>query len=210
MGNKLLIAAVVALLFACGKKDKEAPAESGDAVSSATQKKQEWTPIKDSIYEVAGYKKGLKGCLIKYNNSLYRGGNILSAEGAKLLKQKGIRTVVSVTPDENISTLCKSFSFDEANLFYDYGVLPDSTINRFLDVLDSAEFPLYIHCFSGNQRAGLLCAVSRIYLEGWSFEKAENEYGKLGGKVTADHPLLVRADEIVRERLGKSAVKTKP
>lgn len=173
-----------------------------DATSSATQQADQWLPEDDLTYNIVGYKKGLKGCTIEYNKTMYRGGNILSTEGAKVLQEKGIKTVISVTPDDNINTICNTFGLNQIDMYYDYGKLSDSTINSFLNVLDSAETPLYIHCFSGKQRAGLLCAISRIYKEDWSFENAELEYGKLGGKVEEDRPLLVRANEIIKSRKG--------
>ncbi len=156
-----------------------------------------WLPKKDSTYNIIGYQNGIRGCLIDYSEHLYRGGDILSIEGAKTLQQKGIKTVISVTPNENIITLCKSVQFEHYNLFYDYGDLSDSATIHFLKVLNRATPPLYIHCFSGKQRAGLLCAIIRIY-EGWDFEKALDEYEKLGGKVMEDTPLLQQAHTLIK------------
>lgn len=185
-------------------KIKTNKATTADATSSASQKTDSWLPEDDSNYTVIGYKKGLKGVTVKYSNNIYRGGNILSAEGAKLLQGKGIKTVVSVTPDDNIQTLCNTFNFTNINMYYDYGKLTDSVTNAFLDILDKNEtMPVYIHCFSGKQRAGLLCAIARIYKEDWTFEKAEHEYGKLGGKVKEDHELFIRAYRIIKERKSK-------
>lgn len=204
----LILILTLIIIANCDKKNSASNSQNSnttkvinnDASSSASQKKESWMPIEDLTYNVIGYKKGLKGCTIEYNKALYRGGNILSTEGAKALQEKGIKTVVSVTPDDNIKTLCGTFGIVNIEMYYDYGNLTDSTINKFLDLLDNAEEPLYIHCFSGKQRAGLLCAISRIYKEDWSFENAEVEYGKLGGKVEEDRPLLIRANEIIKKR----------
>lgn len=176
-----------------------------DATSEASQKADSWLPEEDSTYKVIGYKKGLKGVTIKYSGNLYRGGNILSAEGAKILQENGIKTVISVTPDDNIKTLCNTFGFKNIDMFYDYGKLTDSITIAFLNVLDNEDSPLYIHCFSGKQRAGLLCAISRLYNDNWTFEQAEMEYGKLGGKVKEDHDLLVEAHNIIKQKRAEQA-----
>lgn len=206
----LTISISILALLNCDKKNKTSSEivsdtiiTSNDATTAASQQTDSWIPLEDLTYNVIGYKKGLKGCTIEYSESLYRGGNILSANGAKILQGKGIKTVVSVTPDDNIATLCKTFNMRNIDMYYDYGKLSDSVIVTFLDLLDKEESPFYIHCFSGKQRAGLLCAIYRIYIEDWSFENAEIEYGKLGGKVEEDHKLLLKAHNIIKNRKKK-------
>lgn len=201
----LILISLLLFLNSCDKNNennsKAIPQKaSEDATTSASQKANSWLPEKDSTYQIIGYKKGLKGFAVEYNENLYRGGNILSAEGAKILQEKGIRTVISVTPDDNIKTLCNTFGFNNIEMFYDYGKLTDSITSSFLNVLDNNEAPFYIHCFSGKQRAGLLCAISRVYTNNWSFEDAEAEYGKLGGKVKEDHQLFVNAYNVIKQR----------
>lgn len=196
----------VTLSTNCEKEESSSKAQinkstSADATSTASQKSDSWLPEVDTTYKIIGYKKGLKGVTIEYNPNMFRGGNILSAEGAKFLQENGIKTVISVTPDDNIKTLCNTFQISNVNMFYDYGKLSDSVTVSFLNLLDDKNnYPVYIHCFSGKQRAGLLCAIARIYKENWSFEKAEAEYNKLGGKVNEDHQLLIKANELIQER----------
>lgn len=201
----LILILLLFMLNSCDKSSKDKVKASSkhtteDGTTAASQKANSWLPETDSTYKVIGYKKGLKGFSVEYNKNLYRGGNILSAEGAKILQEKGIKTVVSITPDDNIKTLCNTFGFNNIEMFYDYGKLTDSITASFLNTLDNSDAPFYIHCFSGKQRAGLLCAISRIYTNNWTFEQAEVEYGKLGGKVEEDHQLLVNAFNVIKER----------
>ncbi len=49
-------------------------------------------------------------------------------------------------------------------------------INRFLSVLDdNASRPVYVNCFHGSDRTGLLLAIYRMAREGWSAAKAYKE-----------------------------------
>jgi hypothetical protein len=203
-----LIILISFLVTGCNREYKDVHTQSvkEDALTMASQKPNSWFPESDSSYEIIGYKIGVKGIIIKYNSSLYRGGNILTKKGAEYLHNTGIRTVISVTPNDNITTLCNLYGIDNVTMYYDYGDLSDSTIKAYLTVLDNVPPPLYIHCFGGKQRAGLLCAIARIYQENWRFQRAEREYGKLGGKIEEDHSLLVKAYTHIQSMNGHSTV----
>lgn len=191
------IVLLVLILFCVSCKKEESKKEKVDAVSAASVDNQEWLPEAGDTYEVLGYNEGLKGVLIKYSDEMYRGGDLLSADGAKLIKSRGIRTIFSVTPSEAIRSYCAAYGMELKEIVFDYQKLGDDQVVDFINALDSVDYPIYIHCHSGKQRGGNLCAIYREYKEGWSFEKALEEYGKLGGKIDPDKEMLQRAYDIV-------------
>lgn len=188
---------VVLLLFCVSCKKEESHQEKTDAVTAASVDNQDWLPEAGNTYEVLGYNDGLKGVLIKYSDDMYRGGDLLSADGAKLIKSRGIQTIFSVTPSEAIRSYCAAYGIELVEIAFDYQKLGDDQVVDFVNALDSVDYPIYIHCHSGKQRGGNLCAIYREYKEGWSFDKALEEYEKLGGKVEPDKDMLQRAYDIV-------------
>lgn len=192
------------LCFSCSKKesgtsDQQAQTSTADAVSGASVDTQEWLPEPGLEYKVLGYNPGLKGVLIQYSDDMYRGGDMLSVDGVKLLKSRGIKTVYSVTPSEAIRSYCTSYGIELQEYVFDYQGLSDQQAKQFITSLDSVEYPIYIHCHSGKQRGGNLGVLYRIFKEHWSFEKAFKEYEVLGGKPDADKEMLTR----LYETLGK-------
>lgn len=198
-----MITALFATALFLGCDENKNTETKTDSETSASQKANSWLPEENDTYEIIGYRKGLKGFTVKYSDDLYRGGNLLSLEGGKLLQKLGVKTVISVTPDETVKTISNSLNLKTIDLFYDYGKLTDSITNEFLSIIDNEEPPFYIHCYSGKQRAGLLCAIYRLHKDNWSFENAEKEYEQLGGKVQEDHGLFVQAEIVVKGKITK-------
>ncbi len=189
LATPLCLGVLLFFYFNCSKKK-----ESSDGVSQSSQMmnilKAKTLPPKDTVYTVIGYVSGLKGYCIKYNENLFRGGDILSDSGASSLAKTGIKTVISVTPSAFQRELARKYKLHYIEFPFEYSALTTSQLAHFLDILDNAELPLYINCHGGNQRAGNLCALYRIYKEKWSFERALIEYGKLGGKIREDFMML--------------------
>lgn len=198
---RILLLVSLLLLMSCNKKEENAKEskKSPDAVSAASVDTQEWLPIPGDSYEVLGYNDGLKGVLIKYSDEMYRGGDMLSVKGAQLIKQRGIKTVFSVTPSEAIRSYCKSYGFDLHEIVFDYQKMSEEQVKSFIAALDTVETPIYIHCHSGKQRGGNLGLIYRTYVESWSFDKAMKEYGDLGGKIEPDTEMLTMAYKVVQE-----------
>ncbi len=64
--------------------------------------------------------------------------------------------------------------------YYDLGssnVFPpeDHTIDKFLALLADKKLT-YVHCYSGVDRTGFLVACYRMAIEGWTYEKAHDEF----------------------------------
>jgi protein-tyrosine phosphatase len=53
-------------------------------------------------------------------------------------------------------------------------------VAHFLDLTDANSPETYVHCHSGVDRTGFMCAVFRMREQGWSFDAAYDEWVKLG------------------------------
>ncbi len=198
---KQVFFALLLLLMSCSTDEKlpidnspgTTPDTTSDAVTSASAKAAAWLPEPGETYTVIGAVTGIKGFVVQYNDSLYRGGDLLADAGARQLKQRGVKTVLSITPNANIDAYAAAYGLSVMKLPFDYQGLSAEDVKTFVGQLKGAEYPLYIHCHSGKQRGGNLCAIARASLEGWSLEKAMAEYGALGGKVDDDRAMLTSA-----------------
>ncbi len=152
-----------------------------DAVGAATMKNKSSPTLKATHATIVGPVAGLKGDLVQYSNDLFRGGDILGADGILDLKKRGIVSVVSVTPNPDIATLCSTYGLHQAVLPIEYGVLTDAEISVMASIIDTLPRPVYIHCHGGKRRAGLLCALWRVDASKWGIDAAWREYRDLGG-----------------------------
>lgn len=121
----------------------------------------------------------VKNCF-QVTTNLYRGAQP-SAEGFKNLKAMGVKTVVNLRAwhsdkDEVAGIGLKSVRF---------GMEPwrgdEEDVIRFLKVVtDTNNLPAFVHCQRGADRTGMMCAMYRITVCGWTKEQAINEM-KNGG-----------------------------
>lgn len=113
--------------------------------------------------------------LYRVSDFLYRSGQP-SAEGMRVARAMGIRTVINL----------RSFHDDRAELgktrlTYLHIAMKawhplDEDIIIFLKTVAQPRLrPVLVHCQYGSDRAGLMCAVYRVVVEGWSREEALDE-----------------------------------
>ncbi len=188
--NNLLLVLFFFILISCAKEKEKVEVLEKDATTAASIDTDKWIPPQSETYQVLGYKEGIKGVVIRYSDSLYRGGDILSSKGAMYLKSLGIQTVISVTPSDQIRSLCKTFGFVNIELPFDYQKLTKTELNTFKEIIKEEETPLYIHCYSGKQRGGNLIVLYRDIVNNWKFEEAMIEYDQCGGKLHEDRNML--------------------
>ena len=152
---------------------------SVDAVSSATQ---EWKMPPSGYDYTVSYVVGIEGYVIVYNDNLYRGGAI-TAQGASRLKDFGVKTVISIAPDQAVEEACKSAGLTFVSFPFDRKVLPKEILNAFLEIIKTNKGGFYIHSKEEQQRAGVFAAAYRMYIEKWTFDKAIIEYARIGGNL---------------------------
>lgn len=139
---------------------------SADDTRAPSARPDKWSqPV-----EIAGVPN-----LHKVSESLYRSGQP-TAEGMRNLKARGVATIVNL----------RSFHSDrdeigETGLAYEHIYMKpwhpeDKEAVRFLQVVtDERRTPVLVHCMNGSDRAGAMCAVYRIAVQGWTKEEAINE-----------------------------------
>jgi protein tyrosine phosphatase (PTP) superfamily phosphohydrolase (DUF442 family) len=112
--------------------------------------------------------------------NLYRGAQP-TAEGAKQLELLGIRTVINLRAfhsdkDEIAGTGLKNVRFETKP----WHAEEEDVIGFLKVVTDTNNLPAFVHCQRGADRTGMMCAMYRIVVCGWTKPEAINEM-KNGG-----------------------------
>jgi protein tyrosine phosphatase (PTP) superfamily phosphohydrolase (DUF442 family) len=118
----------------------------------------------------------------KVSENLYRGAQP-DANGFEKLKEMGIRTIINLRTFHSDND-----KISDANIGYEQIRMQAwrteyKDIVKFLKIVtDSNKTPVFVHCRHGADRTGLVCAVYRAAIEGWSKEDAIDEmiYGGYG------------------------------
>lgn len=122
---------------------------------------------------------GVKNCF-QVTTNLYRGAQP-TAKGFKNLKTMGVKTVVNFRAwhsdkDEVAGTGLKSVRFEMEPWHGD----TEDVIQFLKTVTDTNNLPAFVHCERGADRTGMMCAMYRIAVCGWTKEQAIDEM-KNGG-----------------------------
>lgn len=165
---------------------------SADVVSGATLPHDQIVlPPTNSHYQVLGQREGLNGYVVQYDKAFYRGGHVYIEDlAAEALQECDIKTIVSITPSDTERAFCATNGFVLIEVPFDKSGPTPQDYQHYIQALETNTPPYYIHCKGGSHRAGILSAAYRIKLQGWSFEQAVLEYGRLGGDLKADHAMI--------------------
>ena len=118
--------------------------------------------------------------LYKVSEDLYRGAQP-SAEGMRQLETLGIKTVVSLRFILSDRNKIKGTGLDYEHINMTTLYVKTSDVVRFLKIVtDRTRTPVFVHCHRGIDRAGTMCAMYRIVVQGWSKEEALEEMTKGG------------------------------
>jgi protein tyrosine/serine phosphatase len=119
--------------------------------------------------------------LHKVSDSLYRSAQP-TAEGWQQLQKLGIKTVINLRSTPNDPEALKG-----ANLTgYEIPMIAwqpptQGEIIQFLHIVtDSSHTPALVHCRRGADRTGVMCAIYRIVVQGWSKDEAIAEMTRGG------------------------------
>jgi protein tyrosine/serine phosphatase len=121
-------------------------------------------------------KPGLPN-LYQVTTNLYRGAQPTS-RGMAELKVMGIKTVINLRAyhsdkDELVSA---GSDFKQGRFHMKAWHSEDKDVIRFLKVVsDTNNLPAFVHCEHGADRTGLMCAMYRITVCGWTKQEAINE-----------------------------------
>lgn len=118
-------------------------------------------------------------------NGLYRGGQPTQRD-IEQLSNLGIKTVICLrsgrraTAWERIAVETAGMRFISVPMYY-FNMPPQETIDELLTLLDeTTHYPIFIHCFHGVDRTGLVIAIHRMTRLGWTFQQAYDEMKHCG------------------------------
>ena len=112
--------------------------------------------------------------------TLYRSG-LPDSRALPLLEKLKIGTVINFLPESD-ATWLKTADIKQVQLTYRTNHVDDSDVLAALRAIQQAESngPVLMHCKHGSDRTGLMAAMYRVVIQGWSKEDALNEM-TLGG-----------------------------
>jgi tyrosine-protein phosphatase SIW14 len=143
--------------------------------------------------------------LHRVSEDLYRGAQP-SAEGMKQLEKLGVKTVVNLRSSHSDRDELKGTSLAYEHIEMTAWNPESKDVVRFLKIVsDSNSVPVFVHCQHGADRTGLMCAIYRIAVQGWSKDEAIKEMteGDFGfHEIWRNLPKYIRSldiDEIKRD-----------
>jgi protein tyrosine/serine phosphatase len=153
--------------------------------------------------------------LYQMSPTLYR--SALPDRGAvQLLEKLKVATVINFLPESDASWLSTP-GITQVQLPYRTNHVDDADVLAALRAIQAAESngPVLMHCKHGSDRTGLMAAMYRVVVQGWSKEDALNEMTQ-GGFGDSTHfkdgvRYMMKADvEKLRAALASGACSTSP
>jgi protein tyrosine phosphatase (PTP) superfamily phosphohydrolase (DUF442 family) len=144
--------------------------------------------------------------LHKVSDGLYRGAQP-TAEGMAELSKLGIKTVVNLrsfhSDRDEIGDLPLSYEHITMKTWH----AEDKEVVRFLRIVgDESRRPVFVHCQRGADRTGTMCAIYRIFVQGWTKDQAIAEMREGGfGFYEGWQNLIDYIRELDVERIGERA-----
>lgn len=104
--------------------------------------------------------------------TLYRGAQP-TAEGFASLQAMGVRTVVNLRAFHTNRKLMAGTSLEYRHIYFQSWHACTKEVAEFLRLAgDSAAGPIFVHCKHGADRTGMMVAMYRIVIQGWSKQEA--------------------------------------
>jgi len=116
--------------------------------------------------------------LHKVSEDLYRGAQP-SAEGMRQLEKLGIKTVVNLRFILSDRGKIRGTALEYEHIHTTTLYAENRDVVRFLRIVtDTNRTPVFVHCQRGVERTGMMCAIYRIIVQGWSKDEAIEEMTK--------------------------------
>jgi len=120
------------------------------------------------------YGEGLPN-LYRVSHDLLRGAQP-TKKGFGALRRLGVRTVINVRTGRHEATVCERNGLRYVEIPMRAWSFEQDDVVRFLEVAASPDHaPVFVHCRRGADRTGMLVAVYRVAVLGWSKEDALEE-----------------------------------
>src|SRR5512136_2894666 len=113
--------------------------------------------------------------LHKVSDTLYRSAQP-SAEGMRNLKAMGTRTIVNLRSFHSDRDKIKGTGLGYEHIYMKAWHPEEEDAVRFLRIVTNPKrAPVLVHCQHGADRTGVMCAIYRVAVQGWSKEEALKE-----------------------------------
>lgn len=113
--------------------------------------------------------------LYRVTTNLYRGAQP-NGRGMKELKAMGIRTVINLRGYHSDNDEVLGTGLKQGRLHMEPWHADDADVVGFLKLAtDTNNLPVFVHCQRGADRTGMVCAMYRITVCGWTKEEAIRE-----------------------------------
>ncbi len=119
--------------------------------------------------------------LHKVSGTLYRGAQPLDQAGYARLKSLGVKTVISLRAFHSDREWVEANGLKYEEIKFNTWHPEEEDVVRFLKIVTSTnQGPVFVHCQHGADRTGMMCAIYRMTVEGWSRQDAMTEMTKGG------------------------------
>lgn len=131
----------------------------------------------------------------RVDDGLYRGAQP-SAEGMRSLERMGVRTVVNLRLTHSDRDELHGTRLAYEHIHFAAWHPEDEDVEAFLRIAtDPARRPVFVHCQHGADRTGMMVAIYRMVVQGWS---ADDAIAEMTGGGFGFHPLWSDLIEYVR------------
>lgn len=130
---------------------------------------------------------------------IYRGAQPSPSAIQTLVKQYGVRTIVNLRG----ACLAQEWYLEEAKSAQGLGIsLEDLTfsagrwpshyeIQHLVEVLESAEYPIFMHCRQGADRTGMASAIALVLVGDAPYAEARRQLSMRYGHAPVGHPIIL-------------------
>lgn len=130
--------------------------------------------------------------LHRVSEGLYRGAQP-TAEGIEQLKKLGVKTIVNLRSSESDRKILGDTGLTYKHIPMTAWRPNDPDVVRFLQIVgDANNLPVFVHCRRGADRTGMMVAIYRVAVQGWSKDEAIAEMTQGGFAFNTGWRNLVR------------------
>jgi len=116
----------------------------------------------------------------KVSDDLYRGAQP-DEEGFKQLEELGVKTVINLRSSHSDRDKLKGTNLNYEHIPMTAWHPENEDVEKFLKIATDANLtPVFVHCKRGADRTGMMCAIYRVAVQGWSKDEAIEEMTKGG------------------------------
>ena len=131
---------------------------------------------KTAGHELIRPKQGFSHPVIIYSEDFLTGGGITSSAGLKLLKRRGVDTVISLSPSPDIKKESDEYGIDYIEK-RSGEALKEEVVKEILSIVKTNK--VYIEDKEGVKNGRLLGLAYRLYINKWKKEKGLREFYSL-------------------------------